>query len=151
MFSAFLLFWAKHGIMRQTRANQEDGVTGKFWEQRYKLRDLADEGAILVCGVYVDLNQIHAGEALTLEAFWSITVYNRDGFFTPNDLNAYSFNSVTAKRNEDGTVRIHFGGNPKAPNYLPITDGWNYIIRCYLPGWQINEGNWSPPAPQPVE
>ena len=86
-----------------------------------------------------------------VEAFWSITVYNKDGFFTPNKLNAYTFNSITAKRNSDGTVTIHFGGNPTSTNYLPITDGWNYIVRCYLPGWQIIEGNWTPPAPQPVE
>ncbi len=86
-----------------------------------------------------------------VEAFWSVTVYNGDGFITPNDLNAYSFNSVTAKRNDDGTVTIHFGGDPKPTNYLPIADGWNYIVRCYLPGWQIIEGNWTPPAPQPVD
>jgi hypothetical protein len=86
-----------------------------------------------------------------VEAFWSVTVYNKDGFFTPNDLNAYSFNSITAKRNGDGTVTIHFGGDAEASNYLPITDGWNYVVRCYLPGWQIIEGNWTPPAPQPVE
>ncbi|MCA9027715.1 MAG: DUF1254 domain-containing protein [Planctomycetaceae bacterium] len=86
-----------------------------------------------------------------VEAFWSVTVYNKDGFFTPNDLNAYSFNSVTAKRNDDGTVTIHFGGDPKSTNYLPITDGWNYIVRCYLPSWQIIEGNWTPPVPQAVQ
>ncbi len=86
-----------------------------------------------------------------VQAFWSVTVYNKDGFFTPNKLNAYSFNSVTAKRNSDGTVTIHFGGEANATNYLPITDGWNYIVRCYLPGWQIIEGNWTPPAPQMVE
>ncbi|QDT45686.1 hypothetical protein Pan241w_58130 [Gimesia alba] len=86
-----------------------------------------------------------------VEAFWSVTVYNKEGFFTPNDLNAYSFNSITAKRNQDGTVTIHLGGDSKANNYLPITDGWNYIVRCYLPGWQIVEGNWTPPAPQPIE
>lgn len=86
-----------------------------------------------------------------VEAFWSVTIYNKDGFFTPNDLNAYSFNGVTAKPNDDGTVTIHFGGDPKASNYLPITDGWNYIVRCYLPGWQIIEGNWTPPAPSEVE
>jgi hypothetical protein len=86
-----------------------------------------------------------------VEAFWSVTIYNKDGFFTPNDLNAYSFNSITAKRNADETVTIHFGGDSQAANYLPITDGWNYIVRCYLPGWQIIEGNWAPPAPQAVE
>jgi len=86
-----------------------------------------------------------------VQAFWSVTVYNKNGFFTPNNLNAYSFNSVTAERNNNGTVTIHFGGDASAANYLPITDGWNYIVRCYLPGWQIIEGNWTPPAPQPVE
>ncbi len=86
-----------------------------------------------------------------VQAFWSVTVYNKDGFFTPNDLNAYSFNGETAEPNNDGTVTIHFGGDPEAINYLPITDGWNYIVRCYLPGWQIIEGNWKPPAPQPVK
>ncbi len=86
-----------------------------------------------------------------VEAFWSVTVYNRDGFFTPNDRNAYSFNSVTAAHDTDGTVTIHFGGDSRAANYLPITDGWNYVIRCYLPGWQILEGDWSPPDPQPVD
>lgn len=86
-----------------------------------------------------------------VEAFWSVTVYNKDGFFTPNDLHAYSLNSVTAKRDGDGTVTIHFGGDSKATNYLPITDGWNYIVRCYLPGWQIIEGNWTPPEPRAAE
>ncbi len=86
-----------------------------------------------------------------VEAFWSVTVYNVDGFFTPNEQNAYSFNSVTAKRDSDESVTVHFGGDPTADNYLPITDGWNYIVRCYLPGWQMIEGNWTPPAPQPVQ
>jgi len=86
-----------------------------------------------------------------VEAFWSVTVYNKDGFFTPNDRNAYSFNSITSKRNADGTATIHFGGDPRAANYLPITAGWNYVVRCYLPGWQIIEGNWTPPEAQPLD
>lgn len=86
-----------------------------------------------------------------VEAFWSVTVYNKDGFFTPNGLDAYSFNSITSKPNADGSVTIHFGGDPKSSNYLPITDGWNYVVRCYLPGWEIIEGNWTPPAPEVAE
>jgi hypothetical protein len=84
-------------------------------------------------------------------AFWSVTIYNKDGFFEKNDLNAYAFNSVTAKRNADKSVTIHFGGDPSQPNYLPLTEGWNYLIRCYLPGTEIIEGDWAPPAAQPVE
>lgn len=86
-----------------------------------------------------------------VQAFWSVTVYNKEGFFTPNKLNAYSFNSITAKPNADGSATIHFGGDPSQPNYLPLTDGWNYVVRCYLPGWQVVEGNWTPPAPEPVQ
>jgi len=86
-----------------------------------------------------------------VQAFWSVTVYNKDGFFTPNKFNAYSVNNVTAKPNDEGSVTIHFGGNSGQPDFLPITEGWNYAIRLYLPKWQIIEGNWTPPAAQPAK
>lgn len=86
-----------------------------------------------------------------VQAFWSVTIYNKEGFFEKNDLNAYSYNSITAKRNDDGSATIHFGGDSSQPNFLPLTDGWNYLVRCYLPGWEIVEGNWNPPAPQLVK
>ncbi|MCA8986628.1 MAG: DUF1254 domain-containing protein [Planctomycetaceae bacterium] len=85
-----------------------------------------------------------------VEGFWSVTVYNKDGFFTPNNLNAYSKNNVTGKKDADGGMTIHFGGDPSASNYLPITEGWNYVVRLYLPGTEILEGDWSPPAPVPA-
>ena len=81
--------------------------------------------------------------------FWSVTVYNKDRFMEPNDLDAYSFNKVTARKNEDGSATIHFGGNPKADNYLPIMEGWVSIIRLYRPKKALLDGIWK--FPEPVE
>ncbi|MCB1207055.1 MAG: DUF1254 domain-containing protein [Verrucomicrobiae bacterium] len=83
-----------------------------------------------------------------VQGFWSVTVYNKDGFFTPNELNAYSVNNVTGKKNDDGSMTIHFGGDSSAANFLPITEGWNYVVRLYLPGTAAIEGDWNPPAPE---
>ena len=49
------------------RANREDKTSGAFWESRFKCRNLESEREILVCGIYVDLNQIRSGEVLTPE------------------------------------------------------------------------------------
>ena len=59
-----------------------------------------------------------------VDGFWSISLYNADGYFEPNDLNAYTLNNITAKKNADGSVAIQFGGcDGKIPNCLPITAG----------------------------
>lgn len=86
-----------------------------------------------------------------VDGFWSITVYNKDGFMEPNPLNAYSLNNVTAKQGADGAYTIQFGGcDGKVPNCLPITAGWNYTVRLYRPRAQILDGSWKFPEPQPV-
>jgi len=89
-------------------------------------------------------------EAIPVDGFASITVYNAKGFMEQNDLNAYSVNNVTAARNADGSVTVHFGGDPAQPNYLPITPGWNYIVRMYQPRPEVIEGSWEFPAAVPV-
>ena len=83
--------------------------------------------------------------------FWSVTLYDEKGWMPVNKYNAYSFNNVTAKKAKDGSVTIHFGGDPKADNFLPIVPGWNYIVRMYQPGPEILDGRFTFPAAEPAE
>ncbi|MFC2055599.1 DUF1214 domain-containing protein [Chloroflexota bacterium] len=83
--------------------------------------------------------------------FWSVTLYDDEGWLPVNKYDAYSFNNVTAKKDKDGSITIHFGGDPKADNFLPIVPGWNYIVRLYQPGPEILNGTWKVPSPEAVE
>ena len=86
-----------------------------------------------------------------VDGFWSISVYGDDGYFKPNVRNAYSINTVSAKRDADGSVTIQFGGcDGTTPNCIPITPGWNYWVRLYRPRKEILDGTWKFPAAQPV-
>lgn len=85
-----------------------------------------------------------------VDGFWSVSLYDAKGYYEKNDYNAYSVNSVTAKRNDDGSVAIQFGGcDGKIPNCLPIMTGWNYTVRLYRPRAEILDGSWKFPDPQP--
>jgi hypothetical protein len=86
-----------------------------------------------------------------VDGFWSVTVYNKDGYLEANKLNAYSLNNITAQKNADGSVAIQFGGcDGNAANCLPITPGWNYLVRLYRPRTEILNGTWKFPEAQPV-
>jgi len=86
-----------------------------------------------------------------VDGFWSVSVYNKDGFFEPNPQNAYSLNDRTAKKSPDGSYAIQFGGcDGKVPNCLPITPGWNYTVRLYRPRAEILDGRWTFPEAKPV-
>ena len=81
-----------------------------------------------------------------VDGFWSVTVYNEEGYFTPNTRNAYSLNDITAKKADDGSVTIQFGGcDGSSANCLPVTPGWNYIVRLYRPQQSILDGRWTFP------
>lgn len=86
-----------------------------------------------------------------VDGFWSLSVYNADGYFEKNAFNAYSFNNLTAKKNSDGSVTIHFGGDSKQSNYLYIMKGWNYTVRLYRPKEEILNGSWKFPDAQIVK
>lgn len=86
-----------------------------------------------------------------VDAFWSVSVYNAQGYFEKNALNAYSLNDLTAKKSSDGSIPIQFGGcGSSVPNCIPTVAGWNYTVRLYRPRTEILNGSWSFPQAQPV-
>jgi hypothetical protein len=86
-----------------------------------------------------------------VNAFWSISVYNKDGYFQKNKHNAYSMNNISGTPNKDGSFTIHFGGDPESVNYLHIREGWNYSVRLYQPRKEILDGTWIFPTVQTVK
>lgn len=82
-----------------------------------------------------------------VDGFWSLTVYNKDGFMEANDLNVNAYNNVTAAPNDDGSFTINFGGcDDDRINCIPITDGWGYAVRQYQPQQEIIDGDWNFPV-----
>ncbi len=86
-----------------------------------------------------------------VDAFWSVSVYNAEGYYEKNPYNAYTLNNLIAHKSDDGSIAIQFGGcDGKMPNCLPITKGWNYTVRLYRPRAEILNGKWKFPEPQPA-
>jgi hypothetical protein len=86
-----------------------------------------------------------------VDAFWSISVYNAQGYYEKNALNAYTINSITGKKAADGSTTIRFGGcDGKIPNCIPIVKGWNYTVRLYRPRAEILDGTWKFPEAKPA-
>jgi hypothetical protein len=94
--------------------------------------------------------RLKVGE-VPVDGFWSVSVYNARGYFEHNSSGIYSFNSMTARRDPDGSVEIQFGGcDSRHPNCIPIMEGWNYMVRLYRPRAGILDGSWAFPEAKEV-
>ena len=113
----------------------------------------ADASYDISATAYNDGKTVHSltVKDVPVDGFWSVTVYNKDGYFDINDRGVYSLNSKTVKRNADGSATIQFGDCEDVANCLEIMDGWNYAIRLYQPRESILNGSWKFPKPAPVK
>ena len=82
-----------------------------------------------------------------VDGFWSVSVYNAEGYYVANPQNAYTLNNLTAKKEADGSIVIQFGGcDGGVTNCIPTMEGWNYMVRLYRPRPEILDGSWTFPA-----
>ena len=86
-----------------------------------------------------------------VDGFWSISLYNSEGYFEATDTGACSVNQITAQSEADGSIVVHLGAcDDDRPNCLRIMDGWNYTVRLYQPQPAVLDGSWTFPSAEPV-
>ena len=84
-------------------------------------------------------------------AFWSITLYDSDGFQVANSLNRFAVSSwMPFRYNADGSLDLYFQnespGADKQANWLPAPKGpFNLTMRLYAPKSDALTGRWNPP------
>jgi hypothetical protein len=87
----------------------------------------------------------------TVEAFWSITLYDPQGFQVANKLNRFAVSSwMPFHYNPDGSLDLYFQnespGGDKEANWLPAPKGpFNLTMRLYAPKSAALTGKWNPP------
>ena len=87
-----------------------------------------------------------------VSAFWSVTLYDNDGFQVANPLNRFALSSwMPFKTNDDGSLDLYFQsaspGADKEANWLPAPSGpFTLTMRLYAPKSDVLTGAWNPPA-----
>jgi hypothetical protein len=93
------------------------------------------------------VHRLTVGE-VPVDGFWSVTVYNKDGYFSPNPQNAYSFNNITAQAGADRNVTIQ---SAAATGRCPTACRSRRAgTTRYRPQQKILDGSWIFPEAQPV-
>ena len=76
-------------------------------------------------------------------AFWSVTVYDKDGFVQGKNFN---INSSFAKAQSKNNYKLHFGTDSSKENFLEIYPDSNATLRIYSPQKPYFDGSWKVPT-----
>jgi hypothetical protein len=92
-----------------------------------------------------------------VNAFWSVTLYDPQGFQVANSLSRFAVSSwMPFSYNADGSLDIYFQndspGKDKEANWLPAPKGpFNLTMRLYAPKSDVLTGRWDPPSVKKTE
>ncbi|WP_306358830.1 MULTISPECIES: DUF1254 domain-containing protein [unclassified Nocardia] len=87
-----------------------------------------------------------------VQGFWSLTMYDEQGFFVDNPANRYAVRGERLTKSPDGSVDVYIQrenpGTDKESNWLPTpaSGDFNMLLRLYWPDQAIIDGSWNPPA-----
>ena len=113
--------------------------------------NLADETGNPLDGASKYTIHFEKGATPPVNAFWSLTLYDSDGFQVANSLNRFAVSSwMPFKYNPDGSLDLYFQnespGANKESNWLPAPKGrFNLTMRLYSPKSDALTGKWNPP------
>lgn len=100
-----------------------------------------------------------SGQTPPVDAFWSLTAYNGEGWLVPNSAQIYAVgHSVPPVPSSDGSIEFavqHADPGPGVPagNWLPIPERGQFslVLRMYAPQQIALDGDWAPPPLDPLE
>lgn len=143
---------------KEAKGISSEEIFGKKGEISPEMRNIGVAtgwGALTKKGaVYPSIAIPNSGEDLTLtlkdvpmadNAFWSVTVYDKDGFAQGDN---YNINSSFAKQDTNGNYILNFGKNSSKENFLGIYPGSNATLRIYSPQKPYFDGSWKVPEMQ---
>jgi len=113
--------------------------------------NLADDTGKPLDGSSVYVIHFEKGATPPADAFWSITLYDNDGFQVANSFNRFAVSSwMPLKYGADGSLDLYFQnaspGADKEANWLPAPKGsFNLTMRLYAPKSDALTGKWNPP------
>jgi len=138
-------YYLKRAIVTQMRLGAnvpEDAI--------YPL-NLGDETGTPLSGANKYVLHFDESQLPPASGFWSVTLYDSEGFQVANTLNRFAVSSwMRFKYNADGSLDLYFQNeNPgpgKEANWLPAPKGaFNLTIRLYAQREDALTGKWNPP------
>jgi hypothetical protein len=144
-------YYLKRAILSQ------QGLGANVVEDAIYPLNLADESGKPLDGANKYTITFEKGAAPPVNAFWSITLYDQEGFQVGNVLNRFAVSSwMPFKTNSDGSLDLYFQnespGKDMETNWLPAPKGpFNLTMRLYAPKSEALTGKWNPPPVTKVQ